>query len=293
MIARNPSPLRYPGGKVSLTDVLREIIYANGLQGCTYVEPFAGGAGAGLKLLREGHVSRVVINDADRAVFCFWNSVMRRTEELIDLVQTTPLTMREWRRQRDIYRRPGRRSHLEIGFAAFFLNRCNRSGIIKNGGPIGGIEQRGKWKLDARFNRDNLAERISDLSNYGDRITVLRQDASELIRNLGDHAPLDACFVYADPPYYLKGRELYLNHYDDAAHLSFANLMRDEADCPWVITYDDVPRIRELYTTEQIFPFNLRYSVHHSSTSGNEVLIAPEGVTVPRESLARFGEANG
>lgn len=289
MIARNPSPLRYPGGKVSLTDVLREIIYNNGLQGCTYVEPFAGGAGAGLKLLREGHVGRVVINDADRAVFCFWNSVMRRTEELIDLVQTTPLTMTEWRRQRDIYRRPGRRSHLEIGFAAFFLNRCNRSGIIKNGGPIGGISQRGKWKLDARFNRDNLVERINDLSNYGDRITVLRQDASELMRNLGDHAPLDDCFVYADPPYYLKGRELYLNHYDDTAHQSFANLMREEADCPWVITYDDVPRIRELYATEQIFPFNLRYSAHQSSTNGNEVLIAPEGVAVRAESLARFG----
>ncbi len=287
MIARNPSPLRYPGGKVSLTEVLQKIIYTNGLQGCTYIEPFAGGAGAGLKLLREGHVDRVIINDADRAVFCFWNSVMKRTEELVERIQTTPLTMTEWRQQREIYRSPGRRSQVEIGFAAFYLNRCNRSGIIKNGGPIGGISQKGQWKLDARFNRDDLAARIEDLATYGDRITVLREDAADLIRNLDTYvANGDSHFVYADPPYYMKGRELYLSHYQDADHQAFADLMCREANCPWVITYDDVPRIRELYGNEQLFSFNLRYSAHQASTNGNEVLIAPAHVTIPEEALA-------
>lgn len=287
MIARNPSPLRYPGGKVSLTEVLQKIIYTNGLQGCTYIEPFAGGAGAGLKLLREGHVDRVIINDADRAVFCFWNSVMKRTEEFVERIQTTPLTMTEWRQQREIYRSPGRRSQVEIGFAAFYLNRCNRSGIIKNGGPIGGIFQKGQWKLDARFNRDDLAARIEDLATYGDRITVLREDAADLIRNLDTYvAKGDSNFVYADPPYYMKGRELYLSHYQDADHQAFAELMCHEAKCPWVITYDDVPRIRDLYGDEQLFSFNLRYSAHQASTNGNEVLIAPAHVKIPEEALA-------
>ena len=136
-----PSPLRYPGGKASLSTVLRAIIHANELQGCTYIEPFAGGVGAGIRLLQEGHIGRIIINDYDRAVFCFWNSVLRHNDELVDRICTVPLTVEEWRRQREIYRFPRNRSHLEIGFAAFYLNRCNRSGIIKNAGPIGGIEQ--------------------------------------------------------------------------------------------------------------------------------------------------------
>lgn len=288
MSARNPSPLRYPGGKVCLADSLREIIYGNNLQGCTYVEPFAGGVGAGLKLLREGHVGRVVINDADRAVFCFWNSVMRHTEELVDLVGSTPLTIREWNKQREIYRKPGRRTHLEIGFAAFYLNRCNRSGIIKNGGPIGGIAQDGKWRIDARFNREELSARIREIGSYGDRITVLRRDACDLISNLEEYGDPEELLIYADPPYYLKGRELYLNHYADADHARFAELIRAQVDTSWVITYDDVPRIRELYQGEQLIRFNLRYSAHHQSTDGNELLIASHGLIVPPTALRRF-----
>ncbi len=289
MIGRNPSPLRYPGGKVSLCEVLKSIIYANGKQGGTYVEPFAGGAGAGLKLLREGHVDSVVINDADRSIYSFWKCVMGRTGELVKRVKAAKLTMPEWRHQRDVYRRPGRRSEIDVGFAAFYLNRCNRSGIIKNGGPIGGIEQKGEWKLDARFNREDLAERIEELASYGDRITVLRRDARDLVGELDRFADVSRCFVYADPPYYVKGRELYLNHFDDDDHMGFAEAIREQAGLSWVATYDDVARIRELYDGDQIMRFNLRYSAHLKSVKGSELLIAPQHVVVPHDAKKALG----
>ena len=275
------SPLRYPGGKGSLTEILKSIIYSNNLQGCTYVEPFAGGAGAGLNLLREGHVDRVIINDFDRAIFCFWNSVMRRTDQLIERIHSVPLTIQEWQRQREIYNFPGRRSHLDIGFAAFYLNRCNRSGIIKKAGPIGGMAQSGKWKIGVRFNREELADRIKKLSEYGDRIIVLREDAATLIRDLNKHSEGEPCFVYADPPYYVKGQELYFSHFRDEDHSALASLIQQQDQLAWVMTYDDVPRIRELYKKMNVRGFKLRYSAHASSEEGGEVLISPKHVNIP------------
>ena len=277
---RNPSPLRYPGGKVSLTEVLRTIIYANNLQGCTYVEPCAGGVGAGIKLLYEGHVDRIIINDLDYAVYCFWNCVKRRSEELIHLIENAPITIAEWRRQRNIYRTPKHRTQLEIGFAAFFLNRCNRSGIIKNAGPIGGIKQEGKWKLDARYNREDLSNRVNELASYGDRILVCHQDAASLVTLLGKQ-DCDNVFIYTDPPYYNKGKELYLNHFADRDHAKLAEAILNQRSLKWVMTYDDAKRIRELYSPSNILPFTLRYSAHSSSVEGGEILISPSHTVIP------------
>lgn len=283
MISRNVSPLRYPGGKIALFDVLRATIYANKVQGCTYVEPFAGGAGAGVKLLAEGHVDHIIINDRDRAIYCFWKSVIERTDAFVDRVMTVDLTITEWERQRDIYRQPSRRSEIDIGFAAFYLNRCNRSGIIVKAGPIGGMEQKGKWKLDARFNREGLASRVRGIASFEDRIEVLRMDAEDLIRELKRRSRSESLFAYADPPYYVKGKALYLNHYQDEDHKRFARLMCGTKQFPWVMTYDDAPRIRELYATMNIRSFQLRYSAHLDSQEGSELFISPPHAILPTD----------
>lgn len=275
------SPLRYPGGKASLADVIRMLLYANGAQGGTYMEPFAGGAGAGLKLLGEGHVDQIIINDFDRSVYCFWKCVMQRTDQLIELILNVPLTVAEWRKQRAIYTTPKGRSELEIGFSTFYLNRCNRSGIIANAGPIGGLSQNGDWGIDARFNRAQLALRVSEVASYGDRILVTRMDAMKSLKDVPGGGGSDRLFVYADPPYYVKGKGLYLNHFRDEDHAALAKAIRARNDFVWVMTYDDVPRIRELYSDLDIKPFRLRYSAHHSSSTGGELLISPKHVVIP------------
>lgn len=292
MKERNPSPLRYPGGKAPLAGILEEILYANNLQGCTYIEPFAGGAGAGIRLMLDGHVDRIIINDVDKAVFSFWRSVMRYTDDLVDRIRTTPLSIPEWRRQREIYLNPRRGRYLDLGFAAFYLNRCNRSGIIKNAGPIGGVEQTGRWKIDARFNRNALVERVESIAAFGDRIQVLREDARMLVKKLPDCARGEQCFIYADPPYYMKGRDLYLSHYNDSDHVSLARTMR-ATNASWIMTYDNVDRIKEIYDGLSIHPFALRYSAHHSSTEGGEVLIAPPSMIIPQTTVALLRQTSG
>jgi len=157
------SPLRYPGGKSSMADLLRKIRGLNNLGNRAIAEPFAGGAGASLTLLFEEEAPGIYINDLDPAIRDFWWCVTKRCDELAHRIRKARVSIREWHRQRDIFRSTRRISRVDRGFAAFYLNRCNRSGVIFNGGPIGGIEQNGRWKIDARFNKRILSLGVGEL----------------------------------------------------------------------------------------------------------------------------------
>ncbi len=274
------SPLRYPGGKQILARVLGHLIKLNGCEGGVYIEPYAGGAGAALSLLYGEHVRKAVINDADSRIYSFWHAVLNSTEKLLKLIRDTPLTVDEWKRQKQIYLRPHRVSTVRVGFAAFYLNRCNRSGIIDKAGVIGGLEQAGKWKIDARFNRVELARRVERIARYRDRIDLSNLDAIELLKTrLPKPSWADRGFVYLDPPYFAKGDQLYLNHYTPADHAALADYLAG-ADYPWVMSYDSIPAIRRLYRTYRRIPFNLGYSARDRKI-GRELLIIPPHVCFP------------
>ena len=275
---KNLSPLRYPGGKAAITGVLAKLIAENSLSKGVYVEPFAGGAGAALGLLQDGHVSRILINDADRRVYCIWASIMKRTEEFIERILNVELSIEEWGRQREIYRNPGRRPQLDIGFAAFYLNRCNRSGIMVNGGPIGGHSQNGDWKIDARFNRPELASRVADIASYEDRIILSNLDALDLLGKLERLCGKEKGLVYADPPYYVKGSSLYWSYYQHQDHVNLASALRSLPGVDWVLTYDNVEQIRQLYSGYPSISFTLRYSASRPK-KGQEVMIFGSGVS--------------
>ncbi len=145
------SPLRYPGGKGNLYEKIREIMRENNLLDRTYTEPFAGGFGIGLNLMLNGDVKDFIINDFDNHIYSFWQSVFFETNELIKLIYDVKIDLETWNTQKEIYDNQQNYTLLEVGFATFFLNRTNYSGIIK-GGPIGGSEQKSKYKIDFRFN---------------------------------------------------------------------------------------------------------------------------------------------
>jgi DNA adenine methylase len=266
------SPLRYPGGKTFLLPFFEKIIEANKLHDVTYVEPYAGGAGAALALLFLEHVDRIVINDLDNAIYAFWKSAVFRSDEFVECVKSTPVTVREWRRQKAIY--SDRRARLfDLGFATFFLNRTNVSGIL-DGGPIGGLDQQGDWLIDARYNKEGLSERIRQLGLYRDRISVSNLDGIELIR---DYVKRKDVFIYLDPPYFEKGATLYLNHYQESDHASLAKLLNDNADAFWLLTYDNQNQIRSLYPKRRINNFSLNYNAYESR-KGHEILVLSDGV---------------
>jgi len=245
-------------------------------------EPFAGGAGASLKLLYLEETQSIHINDADPAIYDFWQCLVNQTEPFLETLRRTRASMAEWRRQKAVYASRANVSQLRCGFAAFYLNRCNHSGIIMNGGPIGGMKQTGEWKIGARYNKEPLIERCSKVAEYRDRIEVSCEDGLNFIQTLD---PSDT-FFFIDPPYFVKGPELYLNGLDVAYHARLAECLHEMEQEAWVLTYDDCPEIRAMYRGwARIRPFSIRYSAAERRP-GREVLITPHWMTLPREQAS-------
>ncbi|HUP60249.1 MAG TPA: DNA adenine methylase [Thermoanaerobaculia bacterium] len=261
------SPLRYPGGKTILYPFFERKIVESGLTDVTYVEPFAGGAGAAIALLLNESIDRIVINDLDKALYAFWRSAVFESERLIEAIERTPVTVKEWRKQKAIYENK-RAKGFERGFATFFLNRTNLSGIL-NGGPIGGLDQTGKWKIDARYNKPALIERIRTIAEYRGRITVTNEDGVELV---GRYLRHKNTFVYLDPPYYEKAADLYLNFYVERDHARLAKKLNAHPDAPWLLTYDDRPEILKLYPNRKALNFSLSYNAYERRR-GHELMI--------------------
>lgn len=268
------SPLRYPGGKVALARFFSEIIERIGITEARYVEPYAGGVGAGIALLKQDIVQELVINDIDPAVYCFWRSIVDCSDAFASLVATTPLTVEEWRHQKEVYRTADERNPLALGFAFFFLNRTNRSGIL-NAGPIGGITQTGNYKIDARFNRDQLAGRISSIGSLASRITVTSVDGRATVERYAGDA---SSFLYIDPPYVDMGGTLYLNAFTHRDHAELAQTLDGVPDGNWVVTYDTSDFIRRLYRNFDIREYQLHYSARRTGKT-QELMIASQTIS--------------
>lgn len=278
---RHQSPLRYPGGKASLAGLIEDTIDLNDLRGSAYYEPFAGGAGAALSLLDRGAVDSLFLNDLDVRVYAFWMATLNQTSKMIERTMSIPLTIEEWRRQREVCRAPSRHCQIDVAFATFYMNRCNRSGILTGAGPIGGLSQSGKWRLDVRFCREKLAARIASIGRNRDRIFVSRLDAIEFLKTrLPSGMGRQKTFVYLDPPYVVKGQRLYLNAYEKEDHRRLATYICQQKVLPWFMSYDDTPLVRELYASMKLSNLTIDYKLHEKR-SAMELIITPRGLATP------------
>lgn len=273
------TPLRYPGGKARLGRYMRQIFVDNTILDGLYVEPYAGGAGIAMELLLTGYAREVWLNDIDTAIYAFWQAVLYNTEDIIKLVETTSLTVAEWRRQKAIYLNPYKHDILKVGFATLFLNRTNRSGIL-NGGVIGGLSQKGEWLIDARFNRHALAERIWRIGQYRHRIRLANKDAEIFLDQL--QLP-PRSLIYLDPPYFNKGQRMYRNHYEKDDHARIADLVQNKLNCRWIVSYDDTPEIAKLYASRRQVHYVLDYSAQ-VRRGGDELMIFCDALRLPKAS---------
>lgn len=282
-MSRLASPLRYPGGKACLYDLATYFLSVNGLQQRSYVEPYSGGCGLALSLLYSGHVSQIHLNDIDRSIWAFWQSVHSHTDELVGLIEKTDVTIDEWERQRSVQLRKAEAEVVELGFSTFFLNRTNRSGIIHSGGVIGGKAQQGEWKLDCRFNKSDLIARIRRVAQYKNRISVYNEDAELFMDRIGNSIP-SSTVMYIDPPYFDKGSQLYKNSYRAMDHERIAGRLAC-LENPWFMTYDNVEPIRALYTDYSSVELDIGYSVQ-TKRRGSELLVVSKGLKLPVEGHA-------
>lgn len=266
------SPLRYPGGKGKMYNQTVEILQQNNLLGCTYIEAFAGGANLAFNLLFRGQVSNIILNDIDTAIYSVWAAILNHGPEFINLIMNTPITIEERERQKDIYI-SNTDNILALGFATFYLNRTNRSGII-TAGPIGGYNQNGNYLIDCRFNRQTLASRVQRIYENRHRIQIFNLDARQF---MGMNFP-DNSFFFIDPPYFVKGGQLYKNSFTDQDHREIAEIMR-RLNYPWIVTYDNVGTIIEMYNFTTYQEYNLTYTVERKYV-GTEVMFYKNDLNV-------------
>ncbi|MBV1701046.1 MAG: DNA adenine methylase [Hyphomicrobiales bacterium] len=271
------TPLRYPGGKGKLAAYVKKIITENKLFDGEYVEPYAGGAAIGLELLLQEYVSTIHINDLSQPVYSFWKAVLNDTDELCRLIRDSELSVESWDRQKRIFANPDDHSYVQLGFATFFLNRTNRSGIL-NGGIIGGRAQTGAWKIDARYNADELIFRIESIANLRRRIMVTRTDALDLLSQGIAQWPKKT-LIYLDPPYYQRGRDLYYDFYRDNDHATLANFIKTEMNSrSWLVSYDNVTAIKDLYSGFRRVDYNVGYSARESRQGAEVMFFSPQMV---------------
>lgn len=261
------SPLRYPGGKNCIFTFVSSLISENSLDGCKYIEPYAGGAGLALRLLYEEYADSIVINDLDPLVYSFWTVCVDHSDRLIEWIEKTPITVETWKKCKKSISQRNYVDVFELASSFFFLNRTNISGVL-NGGVIGGIQQKGKYKIDARFNKINLIRRIEKIARFSNRIEVTNMDGIDLIKKFTSYS--NKTFLYLDPPYYEKGSNLYLNSYKDKDHKNLSKYVSCISN-PWLLSYDNHAFITNLYRD-----FAKRaYKIQHSTSNkiGDEVFI--------------------
>lgn len=270
------SPLRYPGGKTQFAPLVLAILRQNDLFYGHYVEPFAGGAGIAWTLLLNSYVSHVHINDIDPAIHAFWHSVLNKTDELCDRINRTQVTIVEWERQRAVQdaRHP---SLIELGFSTFFLNRTNRSGIIR-GGVIGGLQQNGNYLLDCRFNKVDLIRKIQRIGAHREQVILHKQDAVEFLKNVVAPLPKNT-LVNLDPPYYAKGPGLYRNYFTHPDHVALVSAIGKIKQF-WMVTYDDAPETRALFNGYRLFSHQLNYTAQKKRI-GTELVVVDPRLQIP------------
>jgi DNA adenine methylase len=268
------SPFRYPGGKAFFADVLAAELEAVASDERNYLEPFAGGAGAAIKLLSQGAATRIFLNDADPRVYSAWATVVHDSDRFVQAVKDVEVSVDTWRKCKAAVEDPSNLNRFELGFATFFLNRTNRSGILRGSGPIGGYGQTGKWKMDARFYRESMIQRAKWIGSQADRIVLSNLDAMDFLQKTADGIDLSESLYFIDPPYVAAGSRLYMNRMSPGDHKDLASFLCAGKLENWIVTYDDCELIRELYASQSIDRLNVRYSLQNKRLEG-EVLIRP------------------
>jgi DNA adenine methylase len=280
-LGKYKTPLRYPGGKQKIAPFIIEVLEENNLVGGHYVEPYAGGAGVAIELLLDEQVTDIHLNDSCPAIFSFWHSILNETEEFCYRISRTPLNVTEWRKQKTVLRNTKKFSHIDIGFAMFYLNRCNRSGIL-SGGVIGGLNQTGKWKIDARFPRNELIRRIEAIAEKKRHIHLRNWDAEKILTNYITKLPRKT-LIYCDPPYFKNSEKLYLNHYTPKDHEHISKVIQEKMKHPWVVSYDNQPEILTYYKERRNFTYAIQYNAAQAYM-GRELFIFSDDLDLPESS---------
>lgn len=261
------SPLRYPGSKQKFCSTLYEIMRANNLKPSLFIEPFAGGASVSLFMLQHNYVEKIALIEKDPLVASFWHTVFFNSEWLIKEIKKLNISLEEWH----YFKKYKPRTKKTQALKCLFLNRTNFSGILK-AGPIGGQKQISEYKINCRFNKNAIIEKIKILSQYKDR--VLFVDEGDYRDSLDKRKKYinESTFIYFDPPYVNKAKDLYNFYFKEQDHLNLKKLIKS-LNSYWLLSYDYEPPLSDLYKNFAQYGF---FDIRYTTSSNKERIFKKE-----------------
>ena len=263
------SPFRYPGGKTWLVPEVRSWL-VNAIRPPTvFVEPFAGGAMAGLTVAHDNLAAHVVLCELDEDVAAVWQTIFDSPDSDVRWLQkritSFEVTLENVRKVLE----SDTKAVSKKAFRTIIKNRMQRGGIMAPGAGLikEGEDGRG---LMSRWYPDTLAGRIEVLRTLKDRITFVKGDAFEIIR---EHSDDPAAFFFVDPPYTAGGKRAgsRLYAHSEIDHEALFKVMA-HVQGSVMLTYDDAPEVRQL-AKEHKFQVKMvpMKNTHHAIV--NELLI--------------------
>lgn len=283
---RYVSPLRYPGGKATMASWLGEMFsrQLGYMDVEVWLEPFAGGAGAALTLLDRDAVPEAWIVDANPAIAAFWQTVTGDGDALAARIERTTPTLGLYARSQGLLAEPDGADRFELGYAAFIVNRCSRSGIIA---PRSGAMS----DIGARFNAAELADRIRHVASFGSRLRVIHGDGIGFIEDLNGAAGIeDEVLAFCDPPYLREGNRLYRVGMDGDMHQRLADALH-ATPARWLLTYDNEPAVTDLlYPDHRVIAYDIRNNANRARIAREYAVLSHNLDVDDATGLSPYGE---
>ncbi len=284
--------VRYPGGKSKLRDqIAKRLAEQTEHEGLEYREPFFGGGSIGLKIVSDNaDITRLWINDKDVGIACLWTAVIRHHDEFKERVCSFTPTVEAFYELRHelttlsaMPTEPGRT--VDLGFKKLAIHQISYSGLgTKSGGPLGGVGQKSQYKIDCRWSSDYICKKVDKLHDLFAAIEVrgnccTNLDFADVIEDTECR-----CLLYVDPPYYVKGNDLYQHGFTPEDHERLAGALR-KTEHAWVLSYDDCDEVRQLYQWAHVESLDVNYSItaikdkdtgERLSRTKSELIIGPK-----------------
>ena len=253
------NPLRYPGSKASFASSVGAFVTACGYTGFEIVEPFAGSASVSIDLVSSGVCSKAILIERDPLLYAFWSAVFFDTRRLCNRINKLSIDLGTWHDLRPLLaiNSPDEYELIDLAVAGLFFNRTNFSGVL-HAGPIGGQQQKSVYKVNCRFNKDDLIARIRAIAKLQNRVEVIFSDALGFLETQKEAVNQNR-FYYVDPPYFVQGEKLYRYSFELSQHKQLAKVL-SELKAPWLLSYDRHPVIEMLYERYASSGFKFKYS---------------------------------
>jgi DNA adenine methylase len=261
--------LRYPGGKSRLlSNITPHIIHQieNNENILTYCEPFIGSGSITYNVLKKkNYIKKIILNDKDYSLSCLWNSILFNFEELEDRILAYQPTVVDFFHFKEVLTRNNdslkEESKVSLSLKKLAIHQMSYSGLgVKAGGPIGGKSQKSNYDISCRWNPKNIIKKFKRL-----RSTLLKYQISDNIVYCLDYKEIinksnEFTIIYLDPPYYLKGKDMYACSFKDEEHKILSEVLKN-TDSKWILSYDDCEEVRNLYKWANMSNFDAKYFI--------------------------------